>query len=478
MNMPATFMWARGLEDAPIRITFHRFDPDWKIATQLIPTGNPDVFTAPGLAYFLDSPTELSAFTMRDWTVAGNGKTYTIRLALHHDGTEAEADAFAEMAEKVAAEQIAVFGGPPDYEPGTYTFIADYLPYVDGDGMEHRNSTVLTSTRPLATGALRNLGTVSHEFFHQWNVERIRPRTLEPFDFEAANMSDALWFAEGFTSYYTGLMIRRAGLTDDSTYAESLSGTVSTVVNAPGRRFFSPAEMSQRAPFVDAATSVDPRNLENTFISYYTWGSAIGLALDLTLRSRYDGRTLDGFMRAMWEQYGKPERPYVLDDLQRTLGAYTGDPAFAANFFARFIRGREVADYETLLGEAGFLLRKAHPGRAWLGVSLEERDGEAVVASRALAGSPAYEAGLEEGDVILRFDQVEVTHPAHVEALMQVTPPGTALAITYRQRGRVREATLMLTEDLALEVVPYETVGRTLTPDAQALRGDWLKARR
>src|SRR5690606_11081542 len=103
---------------------------------------------------------------------------------------------------------------------------------------------------------LGNLGTLSHEFFHQWNVERIRPADLEPFDFTRANMTDALWFAEGFTNYYTQLVIRRAGLMDDAAYAASLSGVVDAILNSPGRLVYTAREMSMQAPFVDAATSI------------------------------------------------------------------------------------------------------------------------------------------------------------------------------------------------------------------------------
>ncbi|HEX7087113.1 MAG TPA: hypothetical protein VF198_12160, partial [Vicinamibacterales bacterium] len=198
LNMPATFAWARGLEERPITVTFRvPAESGWKVASQLAPSADPWTFTAPGLQYFMDSPTELSDFELREWTVESNGKTYTIRLAVHHAGTDAELDAYAAMARRVVAEQMAVFGELPDYDHGTYTFIADYLPYVSGDGMEHRNSTVLTSTRSLADGAMANLGTLSHEFFHCWNMERIRSAAIEPFDFERANMSGELWLGEG-----------------------------------------------------------------------------------------------------------------------------------------------------------------------------------------------------------------------------------------------------------------------------------------
>ena len=114
-----------------------------------------------------------------------------------------------EKARKVVAEQVAIFGETARYDHGTYTFLAVYVPWASGDGMEHRNSTVLSSGASLARNEMGLLSTLSHEFFHSWNVERIRPRALEPFDFFRANPSDALWFAEGFTSYYTPLPIRR-----------------------------------------------------------------------------------------------------------------------------------------------------------------------------------------------------------------------------------------------------------------------------
>jgi predicted metalloprotease with PDZ domain len=201
----------------------------------------------------------------------------TIRIAIHHQGTPAQLDVYERAVRGIVRQQqAAIFGELPRFDFGTYTFIADYLPWVNGDGMEHRNSTILTSTGSLRERALGVLGTVSHEFFHAWNVERIRPASLEPFDFEEANMSGELWFAEGFTSYYGPLTLRRAGSRRRAVRAAMGRGTINTVVNAPGRRYFSPVEMSMQAPFVDAATSVDPHNRANTFISYYTWGAGSG----------------------------------------------------------------------------------------------------------------------------------------------------------------------------------------------------------
>ena len=479
LNMPATFMWAPVAAERPIRITFHPpAGSDWRVATQLAPTASPTTFTAPHLQYFMDSPTEVSNFAERRWTVASGNRQDTIRIAMHHAGTDAELDAYVEMAKKVVAEQIAVYGNPAPYDRGLYTFLADYLPWASGDGMEHRNSTILASTASLAENALGLLGTLSHEFFHSWNVERIRPRNLEPFDFSRENMSDVLWFAEGFTSYFDDLTIRRGGITDDTQYAQGLTGTINTVLNAPGRAFFTAAEMSMQAPFVDAAVANDPNNRANTFISYYTWGAGIGLGLDLTLRSRFPDVTLDDYMRAMWTKHGVTERPYTIEDLRLVLGEVTGDQAFADDFFARYIQGHEAVDYETLLGHAGILVRKAGPDRATPGQAFfQVRDNRLIVTSSTLIDTPLYEAGVDRGDQIITLDGEPIASAEQLNSIVQRHKPGDTLPIQFYSRGETREATLTLVEDPSLEIVLYETAGETVTPEMQTFRRAWLQSK-
>lgn len=477
LNIPATFMWARGLGDRAIRVTFTPPQgSEWKVATQLFPTDDPMTFTAPNLYYFMDSPTELSDFALREWTVASNGKDQTIRLAVHHDGSDAEVDVYAQMVREVVDEEIAVFGEAPEFDGGTYTFIADYLPYVSGDGMEHRNSTILASTRSLRDGPLRVLGTVSHEFFHSWNVERIRPRTLEPFDFERANMSRELWFAEGFTSYYTPLFIRRAGLTTVEQYAAAISGGLSFVINAPGRQYFTPIEMSMQAPFVDAAMAVDPTNRSNTFISYYTWGSVIALNLDLTLRSRFDA-SLDGYMRAVWQRFGKPEVAYTIDDLEQTLGAFTGDREFAGDFFARYVRGTEVPDYEALLANAGFLLRHARPDAPWLGISLRDDGRGVLVSATPSGGGPAYQAGIARGDRILRIAASSVSSVSDVGGVLQGLTVGDRVEVALQTRNGEKTVIVEIGANPQLEVVTYGAVGMEVTQSMRDFRESWLSSK-
>ncbi len=477
LNIPATFMWARGLGDREIRVTFTPPEGSaWKVATQLFPTDDPMTFTAPNLYYFMDSPTELSNFALREWTVASNGEDQTIRLAVHHDGSDAEVDAYAQMVREVVDEEIAVFGEAPEFDGGTYTFIADYLPYVSGDGMEHRNSTILSSARALRDGPLRVLGTVSHEFFHSWNVERIRPRTLEPFDFERANMSRELWFAEGFTSYYTPLFIRRAGLTTVEQYAAAISGGLSFVINAPGRQYFTPIEMSMQAPFVDAATAVDPTNRSNTFISYYTWGSVIALNLDLTLRSRFEA-SLDGYMRAVWQRFGTPEVAYTIDDLEETLGAFTGQREFAADFFARYVRGNEVPDYEALLANAGFLLRHARPDASWLGISLRDDRSGVLVSATPSGGGPAYEAGIARGDRILRIAASSVSSVSDVGSVLEGLTVGDRVEVALQTRNGEKTVIVEIGANPQLEVVTYEAAGMEVTRSMRDFRESWLSSK-
>src|SRR4029077_19844970 len=129
------------------------------------------------------------------------------------EGPDELAERYARMCEAVVLEEEGVFGALPKYDNGVYTFLVDYLPYVVGDGMEHRNSSVITNTRPFTKdSADQRIGSIAHEFFHSWNVKRIRPRALEPFDYERVNISGELWFAEGFTNFYGPLVLKRAGL--------------------------------------------------------------------------------------------------------------------------------------------------------------------------------------------------------------------------------------------------------------------------
>ena len=495
LNMPASLVWARQLPGRSARVTF--VPPSarpgrglWRVATQLFPTDDPYVFTAPNLAYLLDSPTELSDFTWRTFTVSDrHGQTPTFRIALHHDGTDADADRYARDVEAIVRETLAVFGGEfPAFETGTYTFIADYLPWASGDGMEHRNSTILTSP-----GALRNpsdrlglLGTVAHEFVHAWNVERIRPRSLEPFDFEDASVPGELWFAEGFTSYYDDLILHRAGLMTFEAMLASFAGSINAVQVGPGRLVRSAEEMSQVAAFVDAAVSIDRTAWPNTFISYYTWGAVIGLGLDLELRRRWNSAvSLDTFMQSMWQSFGRPGQqtpglvatPFTMDDIRAELGELSGDRAFVQSFITRYIQGREAIDFSPLLARAGLVVRPRAAGRAWLGnVSLAFTGGAgARVNALVPFGSPLHDAGVAHEDRILAIDGTEVSSQAALEGVLGRLAPGQSVPVRFvRRGGEAVTGTLVVGEDPHIEIVTLESTGGTVSSEQQRFRREWL----
>jgi predicted metalloprotease with PDZ domain len=482
INMPAAVMWARGLDDRPATVTFVQpAGMKWQVATQLHPGSSPLEFTAPNLQYLMDSPSEFGPVTIRQFTVGQR----TFRFSLHHTGTDAELDGYMKDVEKIVRQQGTIYGEYPDYEPGTYTFLADYLPWANGDGMEHRNSTVITSTGSIAASRLDLLDTVAHEFFHCWNVERIRPRGLEPFDFDRANISGELWLAEGFTQYYGPLTMQRTQLADIGETARTFGGLVEAVQN-PGHLVRSAEEMSRMAPFIDGGRTVDRTNWSTTVISYYPFGGAIALALDLTLRDRSEGRvSLDDYMRAMWRKYGKPggaregyvDRPYTIDDAEATLAEVSGDGAFARDFFARYIRGHEVADYTRLLARAGFIVRKRNAGRAWLGDLRLESRGSIRVATLIAPTWPIYAAGIEQDDELREIDGQHVGSDGDVAAAVARHKPGDSIPIVFTDRtGSSRTARVTLAEDPHVDVVPAEQ-GGTLTPAQRAFRDRWLGAK-
>lgn len=461
LNIPATFIYAPSLGNNEIEIEFTvREDLNWKVATQLKSLGE-NRYYAKDLQYFMDSPTEISNYMLRSFDVNGQ----KVNFALHHNGTEAEFNDYFENVKKVVLQQKAVFGELPTYDYGEYTFLGCYIPNATGDGMEHRNSTIVTSTRSLAEAADRNIGTVSHEFFHCWNVERIRPQSLEPFNFEEANMSGELWFAEGFTSYYDDLALTRAGLIAHEDYIKGLTGTFNYVWNSPGRQFFNPIEMSYQAPFVDAARSVDEVNRSNTFISYYSYGSMLGLALDLSLRAQ--NLNLDDYMKLVWTTFGKVEDYYTIDDLHQTLNSYAGEE-FGNQFFNSYIYKSEMPDFETLFKTVGVELNQ-NKDRPAFGLRLRNQ----VISSNTQVGSSAYNVGLEKGDKLLKIGSVDLNETSDINKILYTMKPNDTITISFERFGKARSVKLTLDADTSYIITPSENLSEQVKTNRQA----WLGAK-
>lgn len=482
MNMPAVLMWARGLEARPARVTFD-LPPQWKVATQLYPSSDRATFTAPNLAYLIDSPAEASAFTQRTFAVDRE-----FRVALHHRGSESDADQFAAGLERIVREARAVFGEFPPYET-PYTFIADYLPWATDDAMEHRNSTLLTSSSRLGVPdeRLDVLGTAAHEFFHGWNIERIRPRSLEPFTLDQPNPSGELWFGEGFTQYYQQLLMRRSGLWTVDRFADRIGYMLDVVTRTPARQYRSVEDMSRFAQFVDQAAWSDPTNFDNTFVSYYDWGAMVAMGLDLSLRTRTGNAvTLDHYMRRLWRDFGSGQpsvpggvmRPYTVEDLRNALAEVSGDSAFARQFFDRYIHGREIPDYASLLERAGFVIVKAAPGRPWVGpIALDFAGGSVRISRPTLEGSPGYIGGLDLGDELLLLDGATIAGVDRWHELINQKRPGDRTRVSIRRRGTVQDLTVVVAEDPRMKVVPLEATGKPPTAAQRAFRDAWIASK-
>lgn len=473
LNIPATFMYVANLSDREIEVDFKvREDLNWKVATQM-PKVSGTTYTAPDLQYFMDSPTEISDYGIRQFVVDNNGTPQTIQFVLHHNGTEAELDTYFEQVKKVVLAEKEVFGELPNYDYNTYTFLACYMPNASGDGMEHRNSTILTDKEGLAEGGMKNnIGTVAHEFFHGWNVERIRPKALEPFNFAAANMSGELWFAEGFTSYYTNFILCRAGIITPEEYVEGLTGTFNYVWNSPALQFFNPIEMSYQAPFVDAATSVDPVNRENTFVSYYSYGSVLGLALDLSLRQK--GLNLDDYMKLVWQAYGKKEVPYTVGDLKQTLVQYAGKE-FGNTFFDSYIYKSGMPNYEELFAAVGVDLKQA-TDKPYFGASVSiNQFGAGIIQRNTPIGSPAYNAGLDAGDIITAINNIPLTESQNLGEVIGQYKVGDSLQVAYTRYGLQKTTNVVLTGNPAYTIQFMEKDNGKPSKQQLKNRKDWLK---
>ena len=493
LQMPAAFMWAVGHENQQIRITFSLpSGSKWKIGTQLFTTNDSNTFTAPNLQYFMDSPTELSDFLTSTFTVPNTGGSpANFRLVVHSDASQSDVDELARMVERIVREEMAVFGEFPKYEPGNYSFLLDYVPWGAGDAMEHRNSTSISNPRislKTSEGRQQALGSISHEFFHNWNIERIRPAGIEPFDFTRENVTCCLWLGEGFTQYYAGLLRTRAGFAGGAPVAAATA-----LINAPGRAVRSAVQMSEYAPFADGAVQSDVTDVDRTFFLYYTYGSGIALALDLSLREMSGGRqSLDDYMKLLWTQHGKPggsapglvAKPYDLKSLRDHLATLTRNRKFADDFFDKYVEGRDAPDYARLLGLAGYSLQMAPAGRGWLGTVLvtETANGLAVGLGGAFFpggpprpspvpfDTPLYDAGIDMGDTIKTIDGQPATSSAWTAIANK--KPGDQVTLTVMRRGgEMFTRTITLKQDpTAREVVSMQN----LSAAQRAFRDNWL----
>ena len=279
-------------------------------------------------------------------------------------------------------------------------------------------------------------------------------------------MSNSLWFAEGFTSYYTNLILERAGIITAEEYVKGLNGTFNYVWNSPALQFFNPIEMSNQAPFVDAATAVDPVNRENMFISYYSYGSVLGLALDLSLREK--NLNLDDFMKLMWSTYGKNEVGYEVSDIEKTLSTYAGKE-FSEDFFNNYIYASQIPDYETLFEQVGLTMER-DSSKAFFGATLRNTENGVEVVRNTTIGSPAYVAGLDNGDIITSVNGTAVNDKETFNNMIDSKNVGDKITIEYVRFGKLKTTTAILLADPTYHITVDKDAKKTILK----ARESWL----
>ena len=459
------------------------------VATQLFPTDDPWTFTAPNLQYLMDSPTELSdsvaahvhgaqprrqgrsRSALRSITTATDARRRRVRRRRREDRPRARRRSSASSRSSTPAPT-----------PSSATTCRG------ATATAWSTATARSSPRRCrCESAARSrdvLDTVSHEFFHCWNVERIRPKSLEPFNFEEANMSGELWLAEGFTQYYGTLDHGAApgSRTRDDAVA-GLATRRSRSINSPGRQFRSAVEMSQLAPFIDAARADRSRPTSTTRSSPTTptarrsrWRSIS------SLRDRSNGKiTLDDYMRAMWAAHGKPggpqpglvAKPYTLKDAARSARGSLRRSRVRRRVLRQVHRGPRRRRLRAPARAGRVRAAQAQPGRRVARrdeFDRRERQHHDLVPW----GSPLFEAGLDQGDIVLDVDGKAIAGGV-LQAALKARKPGDQLQLSYKRRGGATgTATVTLKEDPSVEVVTVESTGATLTAEQKAFRDSWL----
>src|SRR5258706_943969 len=466
-NNATLLMYPKGNPNAPS--TLRIVSPsNWKIATGLPQVeGQANTFRAENFDILYDSPVEASNFKKLDFQVRG----VPHRIIIDGEGNY-DPERLRAHVQKIVEAETTMFGGIPYHD---YTFIL-HLRSNTGGGLEHLNSTALGFKRfEFATkdGYRKFDALVAHEFFHLWNVKRIRPDALGPFDYTKENYTRLLWVAEGITEYYGQLMVRRAGLISDQAYLDHLAQQIQDFQETPGRQVMS----AEEASFDSWIKFYRPdENSVNSQISYYDKGELLGLLLDLDIRRRTNNaKSLDDVMRYLYTEFFEKGRNYTPADFQKACELLAG--ASLEDFFTRYVRGRDdlAPVYNRMLASAGLQLEQAGVGvgsnddrpvrrKGFLGAELEDKpDGDFIVIKNVRVGSPAYEQGLNTKDKIIALDGARVDKDTF-EALIAAKRAGDTVRITVFRFDDLRTFDIKLT---GIVDAPYRIVPLANASDQQ-----------
>jgi predicted metalloprotease with PDZ domain len=404
-NGTSVCLRVEGQEDEPHRLDIKALPAGWKVATAM-PAVKTDAqgrgrYEAADYDELVDHPFELGPFWQGRFSAHGVQHEFVVAGALpDFDGERLLAD-----AQRICESEIAFWHANKKPPFGRYVFMLNAV--EDGyGGLEHRSSTALIAARKdlpqrgvatLSEGYVTLLGLISHEYFHTWNVKRLRPSELARIDYTQENYTELLWFFEGFTSYYDDLFLLRSGLIDEKRYFELLAKTVSTVLSWPGRKMQSLAQAS-----FDAWVKYyrQDENTPNATISYYTKGALAALAFDLSLRSEKKG-SLDEVMRALWTRSaGGPIREADFAQAMQDVGGRSHEAEIA-----QWIHGTDDLPLPDLLGKLGVEWKQQTATMAQrLGMKVSESALTGIKVSQVLRGGLAEAAGLAAGDEVLALN--------------------------------------------------------------------------
>ncbi|HEY0461687.1 MAG TPA: PDZ domain-containing protein [Pyrinomonadaceae bacterium] len=404
---------------------------DWKIATGLPKVeGGENAFRAESFDILYDSPFEVGNFHDIYFTVQGKQHRFVIEGEGNYDLARIARD-----TAKVVEEAYKIFGELPYND---YTFI---LNLRGGGGLEHLNSTALQFGRFGFSGNGHNnfMTLVAHEYFHCFNVKRIRPDALGPFDYENENYTKLLWVAEGGTAYYESVLVERAGIFSAKEFLDGKAAQIQSLQDRPGR-----FEMSLEESSFDAWIKYyrQDENSVNNQISYYDKGELVNFLLDVEIRAASKGaKSLDDVMRHLYNEFYKKNRNYTPEDYQKASELMAGKSL--EDFFAKYVRGRAEIDYNAILNGIGLQLKDSR-GREtpYLGANTRQ-EGDRLTVSSVPKGTPAYEQGLNASDQIIAVDGVRANQ-TFLQSYLGEKKVGDKVKLTVFRFDELREIEITL----------------------------------
>ena len=433
LNLAMVLLYVPDRRAEEAHLLFEDLPEGWRVAVELEGSGagRSGPYTAPSYDALVDAPVELGNFT--EFRMQAGARP--IRIVVH--GDPGDPSRLTSALKRIVDYDSSLMGGAPFRE---YLFLFHVGTAYGGGGMEHANCTAISAEVP---GQLTSYA--AHEFFHVWNVKRIRPRSLEPVDFTKEMWTRSLWFAEGVTSTYGAYAMVRTGLWSPQQFYSDVGAQISELESRPAH-FWQSAEESS----LDAWYEKYPiYNRPEESVSYYNKGQLLGVALDIVIRDRTDNRaSLDDMLRALNDEFARPGRFYNdNEDLRSVAENVIRTKAPAANpnlkeFFARYVSGTDEIPFENLLGRAGLLLKDSSQRHGAFGFAIR-RDGKSSPFVGSLeAGGAAQQAGLQDGDVLLALNGEAL--PRSPERWVRDRQPGERVTLKVRRNGEDKDISFVL----------------------------------